>query len=196
MKRRTLLKTGLTAIAAVPLRNVAAGFTSANSSPAGAPPSTLTGAQLETLKSVAAVVLPSELGRAGTDDVVDRFARWLNSYRPYADMDHGYGFTRIRATGPSPLRAYGAQLRALDDQAGRSASFVGLTAARQRAIVQQSLEGVERLPVRPDGKNILADLMGFYFHGSEANDLCYRAEIGRDTCRGLPGSSRAPRRKA
>ncbi len=197
MKRRALLKTGLTAIAAVPLRSVA-GYASADYVPAGAasPPTALTDPQLETLKSIAAIVLPSELGRAGTDDMVDRFARWLNNYSPNADMDHGYGFTRMRATGPSPLAAYGSQLKALDDRAGRGTSFVGLTAAEQRGIVQQSLEGVERLPLRPEGKNLIADLMGFYFHSSEANDLCYRAEIGRDTCRGLPGSTRAPRRKA
>jgi hypothetical protein len=192
MKRRTLLKTGLTAIAAVPLRRVAAGY-----APGGAPaPAAFTETQLATLKAIAAIVLPSEIGRAGRDEVADRFTAWIKSYKPGADMDHGYGFTRIRATEPSPLAAYAAQMRALDARAGRGITFAALPAARQRAIVRQSLEGVERLPVRPDGKNLVADLMGFYFHSSEANDLCYRAEVGRDTCRGLPGSNRPPRRKA
>jgi hypothetical protein len=34
--------------------------------------------------------------------------------------------------------------------------------------------------------------MAFYFRSSDANDLCYRAQIGRDQCRGLAGSDRPP----
>jgi hypothetical protein len=34
--------------------------------------------------------------------------------------------------------------------------------------------------------------MAFYFRSSDANDLCYRAAIGRDLCRGLDGSEQAP----
>jgi hypothetical protein len=34
--------------------------------------------------------------------------------------------------------------------------------------------------------------MSFYFRGSDANDLCYRAAIGRDKCRGLAGSQNPP----
>jgi hypothetical protein len=34
--------------------------------------------------------------------------------------------------------------------------------------------------------------MAFYFNSSEANDLAYRAAIGRDTCRGLTGSENRP----
>jgi hypothetical protein len=34
--------------------------------------------------------------------------------------------------------------------------------------------------------------MGHYFNSSDARDLCYRANIGRDTCRGLGGSDKAP----
>jgi hypothetical protein len=192
MKRRTLLKTGLTAIAALPLRGVAHGFV-----PAALPPATaFTESQLATLEAIAAIVLPSEIGRAGIDDATERFARWVKNYRPGADMDHGYGFTRIRATGASPLESYVTQLAAIDARAGRDRTFAALPAARQREIVQQSLEGVERLPARPDGKNLIADLVGFYFHSSDANDVCYRALIGRNACRGLTGSNRAPRRRA
>jgi hypothetical protein len=49
------------------------------------------------------------------------------------------------------------------------------------------------LPRTPDGKHVASDLMAFYFNSSEANDLCYRAHIGRDECRGLAGSDREPR---
>jgi hypothetical protein len=34
--------------------------------------------------------------------------------------------------------------------------------------------------------------MAFYFQSSAANDLCYRAAIGREACRGLPGSEDPP----
>jgi hypothetical protein len=193
MKRRTLLKSGVTAFAAaaVPLRRVA--LESIAASAPGA--SEFTDGQITTLKAIAAVVLPSEIGRTGIDEATDRFARWVRNYRPDADLDHGYGFTRIRTAPPSPLPGYAAQLQALDALAGNGPGFAALPAARQRELVTQALEGIDRLPLRPDGKNLVADFMGFYLHSGEANDLCYQAEIGREKCRGLQDSNRAPRKR-
>jgi hypothetical protein len=188
MKRRTLLKTGLTAVAALPLRAVGRRLPP-NEGAIG-----FTDAQMTSLKAIAATVLPTEIGRAGTDDAAERFARWVKNYKPHADLDHGYGFTRIRATGPSPLPAYDARLKMLDARAGLPGGFAALPVTAQRVLIQQMLDGVERLPLRPDGVNLVADLMAFYFHSSQANDLCYRADIGREKCRGLPGSGRRPRR--
>ena len=51
---------------------------------------------------------------------------------------------------------------------------------------------IDRLSARPTGAHIAADLMGHYFNSAAAQDLCYRAAIGRDACRGLPGSERKP----
>ena len=51
---------------------------------------------------------------------------------------------------------------------------------------------IDTLPRLPDGKHIIADLMSFYFGSSEGYDLCYRAAIGRDRCRGLEGSDNPP----
>jgi hypothetical protein len=64
-----------------------------------------------------------------------------------------------------------------------------------RAAVEAALEAaqVRDLPRLPDGKSVIADLMSFYFRSAGANDLCYRAEIGRETCRGLAGSSKEPK---
>ena len=64
-----------------------------------------------------------------------------------------------------------------------------------RAAVETALEAAKltALPRTPDGKHVATDLMAFYFHSSEANDLCYRAKIGRDLCRGLDGSDREPK---
>jgi hypothetical protein len=96
-------------------------------------------------------------------------------------MDHGYGNTRIRFKGPSPAPAYTRQLAALAGRVDTDAIAGALKEA-----------GVADLPRAAGGSHVAADLMSFYFRGSDANDLCYRAEIGRDKCRGLAGSDRAP----
>jgi hypothetical protein len=146
---------------------------------------------LRTLHAIAEVVLPSELGDAGRRATVDAFVRWLREYKEGADLDHGYGFTRIRQTGPSPAAAYAAQLAALGDR------FAGLPLPERRAAIESAIAAakIERLPTRPNGGHVATDLMGFYFNSSSAADLCYRANIGRDLCRGLAGSEQAPHRR-
>jgi hypothetical protein len=140
----------------------------------------------ETLKALAEVVLPSELGSQGLATTVAAFERWVREYRPGAEMDHGYGFTRLRSKPPSPAAAYMQQLRAFPTSSDRASKIAAVEAALQQA-------NVTALPRTPDGKQVASDLMAFYFHSSEANDLCYRAHIGRDECRGLAGSDREPR---
>jgi hypothetical protein len=44
----------------------------------------------------------------------------------------------------------------------------------------------------PEGKNVVADLMSFYFYSSPAHDLAYEAAVGKDTCRTLKNSESAP----
>ena len=48
------------------------------------------------------------------------------------------------------------------------------------------------LPGRPTGRHVVSDLMAFYFRSSEANDLAYRARIGRQMCRTLELTTRRP----
>lgn len=163
MKRRTLL--GLLASARMPW---------AQTTP-------FPGAQAETLQAVARVVLPSELGAAGLDRVAAEFTQWVNGYRDGAEPDHGYGNTRIRSKGPSPAAAYVRQLAALQGRVDPDAVAAALKDA-----------GVTDLPRTPGASHVAADLMAFYFRGSDANDLCYHAQIGRDQCRGLPGSDQPP----
>ena len=150
----------------------------------------------ETVLPIAEAVLPQELGPDGRRDAVAAFVRWVRNYKEGADAEHGYGNTRIRALGPSPARNYPAQLAALDD-AARAKGAVRFAAAPvdlRRTIVEAALAaaGIDRLPSRPRGAHIAADLMGHYFYSSAAEDLCYRAAIGRDACRGLPGSEARP----
>ena len=98
-------------------------------------------------------------------------------------MEHGYGFPRLRRTAPSPGVNYASQLAALESQGGE-----------RRAAIEAAIRAtkIERLPARPDGGHVATDLMAFYFNGSDANDLAYRAVIGRDACRGLEGSEKRP----
>lgn len=146
------------------------------------------------LLAVADVVLPAESDRKAA---VSAFTSWIDNYTEGADTDHGYGNTRIRALGPSPARSYPAQIAALDEaaRAKGAASFAAAPLDVRRAIVEQAIAGakIERLSPRPTGAHIATDLMGHYFGSSTAADLCYRANIARDACRGLQGSDRPPR---
>lgn len=75
------------------------------------------------------------------------------------------------------------------------ASFASVPPSVRSAILQEVMRGdkIQQLRPRP-GSHVIVDLMAFYFHSSAANDLCYRAAIGRDACRGLPGSEDPPSR--
>ena len=134
-----------------------------------------------TLRGLAAAVLPSELGRAGTDQVAAKFEQWVRDYRPGAILEPGYGFPRLRSKAPTPASTYVGQLAALK---------VPITAADVEAALEKS--NIKDLPRSPDGRHVITDLMAFYFHGSDANDLCYRAAIRREDCRGLQGSDNPP----
>jgi len=146
-----------------------------------------------TVAALAETVLPSGADRKAA---LAAFVRWIDDYKENADTDHGYGVTRIRATGPSPATNYPAQIAALVDaaRAANAASFAAAPLDRRRAIVEAAIAAakIERLPARPTGGHIATDLMGHYFNSSAANDLCYRAAINRDACRGLAGSDAPP----
>ena len=141
-----------------------------------------------TLRTLAALLLPSELGSQGTVRVAEKFERWVRDYRPGADLEHGYGHTRLRSQPPSPAATYIAQLASLRDALAHPDP-----SAKRRAIeAALNSANVRELPYSPDGRHIAADLMSFYFQSSDANDLCYRAGIYREGCRGLPGSDLPP----
>ena len=178
MRRRTLLQWLAAAAGTLPWPAVRAWGQTA----------TFPGKDGATLRTLAAMVLPSELGREGADRAAEKFERWVRDYRPGADMEHGYGFTRVRAKAPSPAAAYLAHLQALREPLADAD-----TAARRKA-VETALEhaNIKDLPRMPDGRHIITDLMSFYFQSGDANDLCYRAAIQRYNCRGLDGSDNPP----
>ena len=148
-----------------------------------------------TLRALAIAVLPASLGAERVSAIVARFQAWRSAYRADAELDHGYGHPKLRSTGVSPGAGHELQLAALERAArAEGASFARLSSERQRVLVASALETakVTDLPERPDGRHVAADLLAFFFRSSEASDLCYGAVIGRDTCRGLPGSEAPP----
>lgn len=140
------------------------------------------GDHVETLRALAGVVLPSSLGERRISEIADAFTACVRGYRAGAEMEHGYGLTRLRYKGPSPAPAYLRQLAALGENP--------LTRENVEAAIVEAK--VDSLPAILDGRHVATDLMAFFFHSSEANDLCYKARIGRDDCAGLRGSDKVP----
>jgi len=186
MKRRTALQWMASAVAALPFARVRV----------GAQASRLTDEAIATLGEVGRTVLPAELGDAGIDAAVERFVSWTRGYREGVPLSHGYGRPRLRFTPASPVPRYIAQLGALDRAArDRGGRFGALDLETRRAILDEALAAAEvrALPRRPAGQHVVADLMGHYFGSSEANDLAYRARIGRETCRPVRVTTERPR---
>jgi hypothetical protein len=188
MLRRTLLQTAVAFFVVRPTRALARMLQ--------APP--FSTREIETLSSIAEVVLPSDLGAADRKRVVDRFAAWFVNYRQGADMGHGYGASTLRQpSGPSPAARYPPQFAALENAARErgGATFTALPIAARREVVEKLLnepQPVNRLPAQPTGASLIADFMGSYFTGADAWDRCYRAEIRRDSCRTLDDSAQQP----
>lgn len=160
-----------------------------------AQPVSLGPVEAATLRALARVVLPTALGEERLGEVIAEFLAWLRGYREGAELDHGYGFTKLRWTARTPGARYPAQLAALEAAAReRGGAFATLPAAAQRDLGASALAAAKLrdLPERPDGRHVASDLMCFFFRSGAANDLCYRARIGREDCRGLPGSEQPP----
>lgn len=177
MQRRTLIKTVL-------------GWIAWCRSLLWAQASGFPGKHADTLKKLGATVLPESLGQNEMNRVVSQFIRWVHEYRQGAEMQTGYGFTRVRYKPASPESRYMEQLDQLASDALTQSSM-----AARRAKIAEVLNGakVRDLATVPDGNHVASDLMSFYFASSEANDRAYAASVGRDQCRGLRDSGAEPR---
>jgi hypothetical protein len=147
------------------------------------------GKHQSTLTDLAATVLPESLGRAKTDTIALQFVRWVQEYRAGAEMQTGYGTTRVRYKPGSPAPRYLEQLEQLASGALAQANL-----AARRAKIAEALQSanIRDLPIAPDGGHVAADLMTFYFQSPAANDLAYEAAIGKDQCRTLKNSGSMP----
>ena len=142
-----------------------------------------------TLAALAATVLPSSLGEARLREETSRFIAWVRDYRAGAEMEHGYGFTRLRKKGDAPAAVYEVQLRELAAQ-----GFVQGSLTDRRMQVEKALAAakVQTLPAAPNGAHVATDLMSFFFMSSRAADLCHGRAIRRDQCIGFSGAGQPP----
>jgi len=140
------------------------------------------------LRALAAAVLPAELGAGGLERTAQAFEQWLAGYRESAELLHGYGTGEIHVTGPSPALRWAAQLDALGP------SFASRTVSERQAEVRAAV-GTGRFAGFPPidrAPHLALGLLAFFYDSPEATDLCYRAAIGRNSCRPLATSARMP----
>ena len=149
-----------------------------------------------TLHALGEAVLPSELGRAGTQAAVTDFQRWIAGYRENAELLHGYGTSTLGKAGPTPATRWAAQLDALDATARKEGarSFAGLPLDRRREMVRAELTALkaDRLPPVGRAPHVALALLAHWYGSPDAVDRCYEAHIGKEACRPLAASARKP----
>jgi hypothetical protein len=136
---------------------------------------------------LAVVALPSSLGKERCDHIAAGFIQWVRDYKPGAEIASGYGFPRTQVIGPSPAAHYGEQLQQLN-----LAKIQGVAA--KKAAVAQAIEEarIDRIPQRPNGKHVAADLLAYFYNSADGEDFLYGVAIKRDDCRGLENSAKRP----
>lgn len=150
------------------------------------------------LRALADVVLPvAELGEEGTAEAVRAFNVWVEGFEPAAELDHPYLTGELRYGPPHPGPRWAAQLEAMDLESSRRSglSLAELTAEKRREFVQRALDrgGVASLPGSPaQADHVGVGLLAWFYRTSQANDLCYRAEVGRHLCRGIESLPEEP----
>jgi len=133
------------------------------------------------MRELARVVLPGSLGSERIDRAAADFVVWIRDYKVGAEISSGYGHPRTQLTGPNPAARYNEQLAALGSPITRQAVENALADAK-----------IDRIPQRPAGRHVAADLMAFFFNSADGEDLLYNAKIRRDDCRGLADSGKRP----
>lgn len=149
-----------------------------------------------TLDALAEAVLPSSLGRVGARRAASSFREWGARYRENAELVHGYGTSRLRATGPTPVTRWATQLDQLEARARseHQRPFRELTVEQRTALVRAVLQGerLDRMPSVASAKHVAIALLAHFYETPAAMDLCYGAQIGRQTCRPLSAQARKP----
>lgn len=167
------------------------GRTSVGSTPAQQP-------RLEAahIQAIAEAVLPSALGPGGMAVAATAFRRWIDAYRPGAELVHGYGTGDIRFAGPSPAPRWQQQLTELDAAAHRAhgAPFARLAVAERQAVLREALPASlpARMPSPLAAPHVAIALLAHFYESADATDLCYERQIGKNKCRPLVHSSREP----
>jgi hypothetical protein len=150
----------------------------------------------QTMDALAQCVLPSELSVAAIRRAADEFREWMRGYREGAELNHGYGTSRLRFAGPTPATRWMRQLDDLDARAkaARGQRFAELAVTDRAALVRDvlSAERLDRMPSVGDATHVAVALLAHFYESSEAADLCYQAQIGAQTCRPLAALPRKP----
>ncbi len=148
------------------------------------------------LDALAEAVLPSELGAAGRGRTVADFRQWLAGFEPVAELNHGYGTGDIDYAPADPGPGWMAQLRALDleSQQRFGRAFAALDAEVRRDLVRAQIgRGSDSgLPAIAEARHVAIGLLAFFYDSPAATDLCYRAQIGKHTCRALAAAPGKP----
>jgi len=149
-----------------------------------------------TLRALAETVLPAEIGRAGIDAHVTDFQKWIAGYRDGAELLHGYGTSALQRARPTPATRWMQQLDQLDTAAHKKhgRAFADASLAQRRALVDAALASHTRapLPSLTSAPHVALALLSHFYQSSEATDLCYESQIGKERCRPLAQSSRKP----
>lgn len=149
-----------------------------------------------TLDALAEAVLPSTLGRAGARRAAANFRAWGAGYRENAELVHGYGTSRLRNTGPTPVTRWSTQLDDLDARARseHQRSFRELSVSDRMSLVRAALQGqrLDRMPSVAGANHVALALIAHFYESPAATDLCYGARIGRETCRPLAAQAHKP----
>lgn len=150
-----------------------------------------------TLDALAEVVLPSTaLGKAALTKEVESFRAWGSGYREGAEVVHGYGTSRLRSLGPTPMTRWSTQLDELDAaaKAKHQKAFHELPVADRTDLVRAALQGqrLDRMPGVADASHVALAVLAHFYTSSAANDLCYESKIGQQTCRPLEQQARKP----
>jgi hypothetical protein len=148
------------------------------------------------LAALGATVLPAELGTAGTARAVADFQRWMDGYRPGAEVNHGYGTARIERLDADPRPQWRSQLAALDADARQAGgrSFAALSVEQRQTIIRAALAGErgESLPSPLAARHVALALLAHFYESPAATDLCYESAIGRQQCRPLAAQGQRP----
>lgn len=142
------------------------------------------------LRAVAGTVLPTAaLGVEGTERAIRGFVAWVDAFEPAAELDHPYLTGELRYGAAHPAPRWAAQLEAMELESVRrtGASLAERSEEEREALVEEAIrdEGSTGLPGDPArADHVAVGLLAWFYGTSEANDLCYRSEIGRHLCRG------------
>ena len=146
------------------------------------------------LRSIADVVLPTELGTDAREAAVTAFEAWVAGFEPATERPHPYISPEISYGPPDPAPGWRAQLTALELESRQryGAGFADIEVTSRERLIRGQIDDSGGLPDTARARHVAVGLMAHFFDSSTAVDLCYGARIGKETCRGLSGLEGSP----